>query len=221
MLEVHHDWGLDISTHLPKFTHECVSCVCEQAQLTEVSSHQQIGARSRTSEGVSISLWTTWLGVTSPAPGDWRRKGAIKPPRYSSSTIPNYITDKMAVRLFPQASIKLPEGNFSRLSDHHHHRQVSSAPDQLYFVHPLHFAHQDGLIYIHATCRCNIPLPGYTRRGDYNYNSELSFNEFQATRTPEDTQDMNTMSEGTQFTVVESEEKKKKTQEGDALDWIY
>ena len=56
------------------------------------------------------------------------------------------------------------------------------------------------------------------RRGDYNYNSELSFNEFQATRTPEDTQDMNTMSEGTQFTVVESEEKKKKTQEGDALD---
>ena len=56
------------------------------------------------------------------------------------------------------------------------------------------------------------------RRGDYNYNSELSFIEFQATRTPEDTQDMNTMSEGTQFTVVESEEKKKKTQEGDALD---
>ena len=146
MLEVHHDWGLDISTHLPKFIHECVSCVCEQAQLTEVSSQQQIGARSRTSEGVSISLWTTWLGVTSPAPGDWRRKGAIKPPRYSSSysTIPNYIT-MMAVRSFPQASIKLSEGNFSRLSDHHHHHQVSSAPDQLYFVHPLQFAHPDGL----------------------------------------------------------------------------
>ena len=39
---------------------------------------------------------------------------------------------------------------------------------------------------------------------------ELSFIEFQATRTPEDTQDMNTMSEGTQFTVVEPEEKKRK-----------
>ena len=189
-----------------------MSCVCEQAQLTEVSSHQQIGARSRTSEGVSISLWTTWLGVTSPAPGDWRRKGAIKPPRYSSSTIPNYITDKMAVRLFPQASIKLPEGNFSRLSDHHHHRQVSSAPDQLYFVHPLHFAHPCGFIYMqkqHSTAGLHE---------ERRLQLESSFSEFQATRTPEDTQDTNSKSEDTQFTVVESEEKKKKTQEGDALD---
>ena len=106
-------------------------CVCEQAQLTEVSSQQQIGARSRTSEGVSISLWTTWLGVTSPAPGDWRRKGAIKPPRYYHQPYQTTSPDKMAVRSFPQASIKLSEGNFSRLSDHHHHHQVSSAPDQL------------------------------------------------------------------------------------------
>ena len=117
--------------NLPKFIHECVDCVCEQAQLTEVSSQQQIGARSRTSEGVSISLWTTWLGVTSPAPGDWRRKGAIKPPRYYHQPYQTTSPDKMAVRSFPQASIKLSEGNFSRLSDHHHHHQVSSAPDQL------------------------------------------------------------------------------------------
>ena len=78
----------------------------------EASSQQSIGAHSRTSEGVSIYMWTTWLGVTSPAPGDWRRKGAIKPPRYSSSTIPNYITDKMAVRLFPQASTDFLERTF-------------------------------------------------------------------------------------------------------------
>ena len=134
----------------------------------EASSQQSIGAHSRTSEGVSISLWTTWLRVTSPAPRDWWRKGSIKPSCYSSSssssTTPNQTTspDKMAVRLFPQASIQLPEGNFSRLSDHHHHHRVSSAPDQLYFVHPLHFAHPDGFII--------TPLPGYMRRGDYNLN---------------------------------------------------
>ena len=151
-----------------------MSCVCEQAQLTEVSIQQQIGARSRTSEGVSISLWTTWLGVTSPAPGDWRRKGAIKPPRYYHQPYQTTSPDKMAVRSFPQASIKLSEGNFSRLSDHHHHHQVSSAPDQLYFVHPLQFAHTDGFIYIHTTCRCNIPLPGYMRREDSRLQLELS-----------------------------------------------
>ena len=97
-------------------------------------------------------------------------KGSNQTSTLLSSTIPNYIT-MMAVRSFPQASIKLPAGNFSRLSDHHHHHQVSSAPDQLYFVHPLQFAHTDGFIYIHTTCRCNIPLPGYMRREDYNYNS--------------------------------------------------
>ena len=194
-----------------------MSCVCEQAQLTEVSIQQQIGARSRTSEGVSISLWTTWLGVTSPAPGDWRRKGAIKPPRYYHQPYQTTSPDKMAVRSFPQASIKLSEGNFSRLSDHHHHHQVSSAPDQLYLVHPLHlhFAHLDGLIYMqtqHSTAGLHE---------ERRLQLELSFIDFQATRTPEDTQDTNDMSEDTQFTVVEPEENKKKTQEGDALDWIY
>ena len=47
---------------------------------------------------------------------------------------------------------------------------------------------------------------------------ELSFIEFQATRTPEDTQDTNNMSEDTQFTVVELEEKKKKPKR--EMHWI-
>ena len=47
---------------------------------------------------------------------------------------------------------------------------------------------------------------------------ELSFFEFQATRTPEDTQDMIVMSEDTQFTVVEPEEKKKKPKR--EMHWI-
>ena len=46
---------------------------------------------------------------------------------------------------------------------------------------------------------------------------ELSFIDCQATRTPEDTQDTNEMSEDTQFTVVEPEEKKKPKRE---MHWI-
>ena len=47
---------------------------------------------------------------------------------------------------------------------------------------------------------------------------ELSFIDCQATRTPEDTQDTNDMSEDTQFTVVEPEEKKKKPKR--EMHWI-
>ena len=34
-------------------SHECVECVCEQAQLTEVSTKQQIGVYRRSPEGLS------------------------------------------------------------------------------------------------------------------------------------------------------------------------
>ena len=166
MLEIHHDWGQVVPTIFPNsYTSVWIVFVSKHSCNAEASSQQSIGSHSRTSEGVSISLWTTWLRVTSPAPGDWWRKGSIKPSCYSSSssssTTPNQTTspDKMAVRLFPQASTDFLERTF-KAEWPSSPSPVFSAPNQQLIS--LHFAHPDGFII--------TPLPCYMRRGDYNLN---------------------------------------------------
>ena len=145
MLEIHHDWGQVVPTIFPNsYTSVWIVFVSKHSCNAEASSQQSIGAHSRTSEGVSISLWTTWLRVTSPAPGDWWRKGSIKPSCYSSSssssTTPNQTTYHPQTRwlsdCFPRP-VQTSWRELSRLSDHLHHRQFSQLQTNNYSLYTL------------------------------------------------------------------------------------